>query len=115
MTTSNFQGKVAIVTGAGQGIGLEICSELAAQGASVVLNDVDQSLSDNAALSVNGKCISYAGDASDYAFINRLVNHAVEKFGRLDIVIANAGITLFGDFLTYKPEDLTSVLKLNLG
>ena len=115
MTTANFQGKVAIVTGAGQGIGLEICSELAAQGANVVLNDVDENLCDNAAESIQGKCISFHGDASDVSFINKLVDHAIEKFGRLDIVIANAGITLFGDFLTYKPDDLNSVLKLNLG
>lgn len=110
-----FRNKAAIVTGAGQGIGLEICRALAAQGASVVLNDLDESLCDSAAGSVKGKCVSFSGDASDVSFINKLVDHAVETFGRLDIVIANAGITLFGDFLTYKPGDLDRVLKLNLG
>ncbi len=115
MNSSEFQNKVAIVTGAGQGIGLEICHALAAQGACVVLNDSNESLSNDAAKSVKGECISLPGDASDVAFINKLVDHAVKKFGHLDIVIANAGITLFGDFLTYKPDDLNSVLKLNLG
>lgn len=115
MSAGAFHGKVAIVTGAGQGIGLEICTELAAQGASVVLNDSDESLAINAAKSVKGKCISFPGDASDVSFINGLVEHAVKKFGRIDIAIANAGITLFGDFLTYKPNDFNSVLKLNLG
>jgi glucose 1-dehydrogenase len=115
MNSKSLQDKVAIVTGAGQGIGLEICAELAAHGVRVVLNDSDESLSESGAKSVKGQCISFPGDASDVSFINKLVDHAVKTFGRLDIVIANAGITLFGDFLTYKPEDFNKVLKLNLG
>jgi glucose 1-dehydrogenase len=115
MSIGGFQNKVAIVTGAGQGIGLEICAELAAQGAHVVLNDSDATLSNNAAKSVKGTCISFPGDASDVQFINQLVDHTVKNFGRLDIIVANAGITLFGDFLTYKPEDFNKVLSLNLG
>lgn len=115
MSIGGFQDKVAIVTGAGQGIGLEICVELAAQGARVVLNDSDATLANNAAKSVKGTCISFPGDASDVKFIEQLVAHALKNFGRLDIIIANAGITLFGDFLTYKPDDFNKVLSLNLG
>src|SRR5688500_2988202 len=97
----SFKNKTAIVTGAGQGIGLEICRILAAEGANVLLNDLDADLANHAASAIrsSGKsCIAIPGDSSDPVFINMMVEKAVTEFGRLDIAIANAGITLFGDF-----------------
>ncbi len=113
-----FQNKVAIVTGAGQGIGREICRQLTRQGASVVLNDIEETLAEASADSIRGEkgnCISFAGDASDVHFIQRMVDETVQHYGKLDIIVANAGITLFGDFLDYKPEDFYTVMKVNLG
>ncbi|MFD2144608.1 SDR family NAD(P)-dependent oxidoreductase [Mucilaginibacter antarcticus] len=115
----NFNNKVAIVTGAGQGIGFEICRQLVAGGATVLLNDVDAELANNAAATINsdgGKsCVALPGDSSDISFINQIVDAAVNQYGSLDIVIANAGITLFGDFATYSPEAFNKVLQVNLG
>ncbi len=115
-----FNHQSAVVTGAGVGIGFELCRRLVLDGASVILNDIDPHLAASAAKKINeeagaDRCISIAGDTGEIEIIKSLVGQAVERFGKLDIVIANAGITLFGDFLNYKPEAFYRVLQVNLG
>lgn len=117
MKEKEFSGQVAIVTGAGQGIGLEIARQLAERGAAVVLNDLDKTLSDEGALAIQqqgGNCISYPGNAADVDFVQAMVAEAVKVFGKLTTVVANAGMTTFGDFFEYRPESLQQLLDLNI-
>lgn len=117
MHSQTFQKEIVIITGAGQGIGLEIASELCKQGASVILNDMDKQLANKAASQITaekGSCLAMTGDASDVSFIEAMVNEAVSRYGKLTIAIANAGITLFGDFLDYKREAFDRVMNVNM-
>ena len=117
MQTGRFIGKTAIITGAGQGIGFEIARQLVSEGATVLLNDIDEALVVDAAARIGkeGRCLACPGDSGDQAFIEAAVQRAVRETGTLDVVIANAGITLFGDFLHYTPESFHKVMSVNLG
>lgn len=116
MYSNEFANQVAVITGAGQGIGFEIARQLCINGASLILNDIDEQLAKNAAakISAHGNCVALAGNAAEPVFIQQMVDEAVNKFGKITIAIANAGITLFGDFFEYKHEALHSVMNLNI-
>ena len=113
----SFVGKTAIITGAGQGIGLEIAQVMAAQGAAILLNDLNEDLATEAAFKIRKQgfvCEAFVGNVSEIDTIQKMVSETVKLFGKLDIVVANAGITTFGDFFEYKPESLQQLLDLNI-
>src|SRR5580700_5864973 len=84
--------KAALVTGAGRGIGRAIAQQLAAAGASVMLNDLDADPLRETQREISGSRI-LAGDLTDASFPQRLVDRAIEELGGLDIIVNNAGYT----------------------
>ncbi len=87
----SLEGKIAMVTGAGRGIGRAIAMQLAAAGATVMVNDLDPEPLEETRAAVSGK--SLAGDVTDPAFPQQLVDATVQQFGGLDIIVNNAGYT----------------------
>jgi 3-oxoacyl-[acyl-carrier protein] reductase len=115
--SEGFAGRVAVVTGAGEGIGREIARRLAAAGAAVVLNDVDSARAHEAATALGGeggRCRALPGDAGDPALAMAMVAEAVSAFSRLDLVVANAGFSLFSEFFSTTPAEFQRVTDLNL-
>jgi len=90
-----LKGKVALVTGAGQGVGEGIGKLLAQEGARVVVNDFFQDRADKVAgeiVSAGGEAIGIQSDVSDFDSVTRMVKKAMDKFGRIDILVNNAGV-----------------------
>jgi 3-oxoacyl-[acyl-carrier protein] reductase len=93
-TTPKLAGKVAIVTGSGRGVGRAVVLKLAGEGARVVVNDLDAEPAEEAASAIRalgGEAVVCAGDVTAPDFGERLVSTALEKLGRLDIIVNNAG------------------------
>jgi NAD(P)-dependent dehydrogenase (short-subunit alcohol dehydrogenase family) len=86
------QGKVALITGAARGIGLETARQLHAKGASVAVLDLDRESAQRACETIGDRTLAIDADVTDSAEMRLAVNEVVERFGGLDIVVANAGV-----------------------
>lgn len=114
----DLSGKVALVTGASKGIGLELAVGLGRAGASVVANyHTDEAGAVEAVERIRasgGRAIAVGGDVASVSECRELVERAVREYGRIDIACCHAGITSWGRFLDYTEEAFDSVVGTNL-
>jgi 3-oxoacyl-[acyl-carrier protein] reductase len=112
MAESLLDQRVAVVTGAGQGIGREIARSLTGYGARVVLADVDAELVDKAASEIGG--IGVTCDVTSEEQVHNLVAEALRNFGRLDVFVNNAGITRDASLKKMAVADFDAVIAVHL-
>ncbi|WP_374413700.1 SDR family NAD(P)-dependent oxidoreductase [Novosphingobium colocasiae] len=105
-------GQVAIVTGAGRGIGKAIAERLHRDGARLVVADLDPDVANRLAHALDG--IGCGGDLADESVARALVTAALEKFGRIDILVNNAGGGVIKPFLSHTPDTLRATIDRNL-
>ncbi len=111
----SLEGRVAVVTGGGRGIGRAICHELARRGACVVVNDkAGEGVVCSEINDAGGKGSCFQADVSDFKQAQELIKFTIETFGDLHILVNNAGITRDGLILTMSEEDWDNVLRVNL-
>ncbi|GAB3401367.1 SDR family oxidoreductase [Massilia agilis] len=106
--------KVAIVTGASQGIGLACAKRLVQEGARVMLADVREAEGHAAVEQLGAAARFFCADVSQKADVDALVAATLEGFGQLDILVNNAGVTHAAEFLDLAEEDFDRVLRINL-
>lgn len=113
-----LKGKCAIVTGAAKGIGRAIALKLASLGANIVLNyrsSEEKAIeTENEIKALGVEVLRVKGDISNISDVENLINSAKEKFGKIDIMVNNAGITKDTLILRMKEEDFNSVIDVNL-
>jgi len=112
--TQLLQGRSAVVTGAGQGIGLEIGRLLVQHGARVVLADLDADRVAEAASSLGGTTVGVACDVTKEADVDNLVERTLDEFGALDIFVNNAGITRDASLKKMTVDDFDAVITVHL-
>jgi 3-oxoacyl-[acyl-carrier protein] reductase len=113
----SLNGKIALVTGAAQGIGRDIALGLAADGADVAICDVNLEAAQKTAADIEAKgrkSLAVKANVAASADVTAMIDQIVEKFGRIDILVNNAGITRDGLILRMKDEDWDLVLSINL-
>ncbi len=108
-----LDGRSAIVTGSARGIGRATAELLAAQGAKVLINDLDGDVAEQASSEIAGETVAFAGDLTKDGVPDRLVETAVEAFGGLDIVVNNAGYTWDGPIHKMSDEQFQAMLDIH--
>ena len=108
--------QVALVTGAGKGIGEAAALALSAAGATVIVTDIDRELAEKVARSLavlQRRSLAIAADAGDVGDIQRMVDLTIEAFGRIDILVNNAGVTRRADIMDITEADWDRIHRVN--
>ena len=112
----SLNGKVALVTGAAQGIGRAIAMRLASEGASIVATDINGALVEQTSIAIRElgyEAIPVEADIGDIDDIDRVVEAAMSAFGRIDILVNNAGVTRYADIMDLSVEDWDRIHRVN--
>jgi 2-hydroxycyclohexanecarboxyl-CoA dehydrogenase len=106
--------KVTIVTGAGRGIGRGIVEKLAAEGAKVVVSDVDEESARETAGAIGGESVGLRADVTSKESVEAMVGEVMDRFGRVDVLVNNAGWDKVEPFLKSNESDWERVIAINL-
>lgn len=109
-----LQNKTAIVTGASSGIGLGIAKLFLQEGANVIFSDINEEMGNKIVSELGEKATFQKCDVSNSEEVYKLVEDTVEKYGKLDIMVNNAGIAILGGILECTDEDWRKVIDINL-
>lgn len=115
--TRKLEGKVALVSGSGRGIGREIALKLASEGARVVINDLDQAPAEDTVAHIvasGGQAVACIGSVTDADFGDRFVKTALDAFGGIDIIVNNAGYTWDNVLQKMSDEQWEAMLAVHL-
>nr|MDP9167998.1 SDR family NAD(P)-dependent oxidoreductase [Actinomycetota bacterium] len=108
-------GKVVFITGGAAGVGAEVARRLHANGARLVLTDVDADALTRFAAALGGdRVLTVRADVRDLAAMQAAADQAVQRFGGIDVVVANAGIASYGSVLQVDPEAFKRLLDINV-
>jgi NAD(P)-dependent dehydrogenase (short-subunit alcohol dehydrogenase family) len=110
----NVRGKVAFITGASRGIGADSAKRLAARGANVALVDIEAGEVEQRAQEIGPQAAAFTADVTGWAALEHAVAGTVERFGGIDIVMANAGIAPMGSIRGIDPADFERTIEVNL-
>ncbi len=109
-----LEDKVAFVTGAGQGIGRAIAEKLAAEGAAVAVSDVNADTARSTAEAIGGKALGLHADVAERESVAAAVEQVTSHFGRIDVLVNNAGWDKVGPFVESDPADWDRIVAINL-
>ena len=112
-----LDGRIAIITGSGQGIGKAIALTLAQRGATVIINDLKQDIAESALADVRaqgGDGLAIAADVTDAAQVNAMVKQVLDAYGKVDILVNNAGTTRDDLIMRMSEEEFDFIIRTNL-